>query len=432
MQEQSGYMGAAIYLHFAQPQINFKHMKRLIFFILFSFSSFLVFAQLQDNFSDGNFSSDPEWFGDTERFIVSAEELQLSDGAPESSNTSFLSLGAPTSIDAATIWEFYVRLEFSPSSSNFARIYLNATNADLTASQNSYYVQVGGISGSTDALELVRQDGSDRTVLIGGVAGAVGSDPAIASVRVTRSTSGNWELWADYTGGTDYELQGSATDATYTGGNFFGFYCKYTSTRNESMFFDNVLVDPLFEDTVIPQLVEAVALAADEVEVRFSEPISVSSASSTSNYSIDNSIGNPVDATPDSGDPSIILLQLSSALTSMQDYVLTIDNINDLSGNNSNMQTASFTFVETVDAQPDDIIVSEIMADPSPQVGLPNTEFVELYNRSDKAIQLDNYGLASGGSPERLPSYLFLPGSYVVITDATIAATLKTLAASLL
>ena len=28
MREQSGYMGAAIYLHFAQPQINFKHMKR--------------------------------------------------------------------------------------------------------------------------------------------------------------------------------------------------------------------------------------------------------------------------------------------------------------------------------------------------------------------------------------------------------------------
>ena len=27
MQEQSGYMGAAIYLHFAKPQINFKHMK---------------------------------------------------------------------------------------------------------------------------------------------------------------------------------------------------------------------------------------------------------------------------------------------------------------------------------------------------------------------------------------------------------------------
>ena len=27
MREQSGYMGAAIYLHFAQPQINFKHMK---------------------------------------------------------------------------------------------------------------------------------------------------------------------------------------------------------------------------------------------------------------------------------------------------------------------------------------------------------------------------------------------------------------------
>ena len=34
MREQSGYMGAAIYLHFAQPQINFKHMNKILYPIL--------------------------------------------------------------------------------------------------------------------------------------------------------------------------------------------------------------------------------------------------------------------------------------------------------------------------------------------------------------------------------------------------------------
>ena len=40
MREQSGYMDAEIYLHFAQPQINFKNMKYLFFIcsILFCFA----------------------------------------------------------------------------------------------------------------------------------------------------------------------------------------------------------------------------------------------------------------------------------------------------------------------------------------------------------------------------------------------------------
>ena len=39
MRERSAYMGAEIYLHFAQPQINFKHMKyNYIWFLLFAIS----------------------------------------------------------------------------------------------------------------------------------------------------------------------------------------------------------------------------------------------------------------------------------------------------------------------------------------------------------------------------------------------------------
>lgn len=397
-------------------------MKRLFFFTLILLFQQGLFAQLQDDFSDGNFSSNPEWFGATDQFTVNNGELQLNNANPESSNISILTVGAPTSLDATTTWEFFVRLEFSPSASNFARVYLNASNADLSASQNTYYVQVGGISGNADALELVRQDGTDKTVLISGVAGAVGENPALASVRITRSTSGDWELWADYTGGTDYQLQGTATDATYDFGNFFGIYCRYTSTRSEDMFFDNILINPLFEDTEAPQFIEAIALSEDEVEARFNEPMSTSSAEMGSNYTIDNGIGSPSEAEANTGDPSIIKLSLDAPLISGQTYTLTINNITDLAGNSSGAQSASFTYIEAQFAVADDIIISEIMADPSPEVGLPNAEFIELYNRSDKAIQIGGFGLSSGGSPQSLPAFLFLPGTYVLITDASIAA----------
>src|SRR5690606_25258437 len=51
-----------------------------------------------------------------------------------------------------------------------------------------------------------------------------------------------------------------------------------------------------------------------------------------------------------------------------------------------------------VPAQPQykDVIVTEIFADPSPVVGLPAVEFVELYNRSDKTLKLSGWTLSDG------------------------------------
>lgn len=63
-----------------------------------------------------------------------------------------------------------------------------------------------------------------------------------------------------------------------------------------------------------------------------------------------------------------------------------------------------------------DILITEIMADPSPQVGLPNYEWIELKNNSAAPINLQGWRIAdSGGQSGAMPDYLLQAGSYIIV-----------------
>lgn len=389
-------------------------MKNTLIPILLFCLPFGLIAQLTDDFSDGDFTNNPSWLGQTTLFQVNAGELQLSDPAPSSSNSSSIVVTAPTASGASTVWEFLVKLTFSPSASNYASVYLNASKTDLSQDLEGYFVKIGGISGSDDAVELFRQDGSSTTSLITGTTGAVGGSQPIARIRVTRTAEGLWTLATDYTGGTSFQTEGTATDATYPSGQYFGFQCNYTSTRSSNFFFDDVSIDPIFEDVDPPSLLSASASSANTLLVTFDEPVQIAAANF---FSIDGGIGTPTGVTAGNS-PSSLSLQLGTALVNQQSYTLTADGVQDTNGNSSGSQTTSFTFFNLETAELNDIVVSEIMADPNPVIGLPLSEYIELYNRSDKLISLSSLAISTGASPKSLPEINLAPGSYIIVCPA--------------
>jgi len=372
----------------------------------------------EDDFSAGNLD---QWQGQDSLFIISNGELQLFDPNPESGNTSYLSAEAGTSTADSTVWEILVRLEFSPSTSNFARIYLTSDRADLSGELNGYFLRVGGISGSDDALELFRQDGNETNLLLQGTPGAVGNSPALARIRISRNAQGLWRLSADYAGGTNFQPEGQVQDDTHSQGSHFGLVCRYTSTRNEAFFFDDVRVGPLFVDTEPPVLESAFAPSAAQLTAVFNEPLDPGTANDPANYNL-SSFGNPQSAERDPGDPSRVLLDLPDPLQDGETYTLAADGLADLEGNISGLQEVDFTFVEVVQPDSGSLIITEIMADPSPSAGLPEAEWVELFNASDKTLSLENTGFSSGGSPELLPDSLLAPGEYAILCDRDDAA----------
>ena len=375
--------------------------------------AFSMQAQFIEDFSDGDFINQPEWTGDLDKFIVNKDdELQLSDGGASGSSNSAQIVTEVNTADS-TKWEFLVRMDFNPSSANLLRVYLSASTPNLEEDLAAYYVEIGG---TNDVVSLYRQSGSSKEKVIEGQLDALDTDMVLVRVKVSRTSEHEWSLLVDYEGEENFELQGTAVDDTHPMGNFFGFWCKYSTTRSDKFFFDDILIEPLFVDVLPPEVVSFEIISATAIDVYFNEVLDENTANDESNYDLNNGV-KVAAAELDVITPNLVHLFLDIPMSNLQIYTLLINGVEDGNGNAISNVGLDFTFFDFVLATTFDVIINEIMADPNPPLGLPDAEFVELYNRSDKTINLKNMELASGSNPQLLPEFVLLPDSYVVICD---------------
>lgn len=384
-------------------------------FWLVALLPFSVTAQFVDDFSDGEFTSNPAWAGETSNFEVDGNQM-LHLNAPAETDTSYLSV-ASQSIDDAT-WEFYVEYDFNPSSSNLARVYLVSDNANLRSSLNGYYVRVGG--ETEDRISLYRQDGESSTQLITSADDLVDSDPVTARIRVTRSAASDWELSADTSGGASFTSIGTVNDATHIQSLYSGVWCKYTGTRSDKFYFDdfNVTGNP-FVDVVAPTVVSVVATSVNEVDVEFSEPVEQTTAETLTNYTGNNGLGTPSAAAISGSDPNVVQLVFGQAFTNGETYELTVSNVQDIAGNPVTTTIEPFIYVVPSAVQFRDVVINEFMCDPTPVVGLPEAEFVEVFNTTNNFFDMGGWRLGDASSFGTLESHIIGPGEYAILTSTS-------------
>lgn len=395
-------------------------MKNTIYTIIIGLiTHFIGHAQFTADFSGPNLNSSVPWQGDVDLFRVSDGQLQLFDPNPAATNQATIYTVAGSSRDAATTWQFLVHLDFSPSASNHARIYLGASTPGLNNSK-AYYLQVGGISGNDDALYLYRQDGQNQTeLLLSGQAGGVGTAPARARVQITRSPNGLWTLAADYSGGYDFLLEDATLDSTYNQLYYFGLSCQYTATRNDRFFFDDIAISPLWLDRSPPQIDTLFAPDLSTLQLHFNEPVKDNSLLPNA-YLISNGIGQPQTVTFLSEQQNSVQLTLARPLEQLREYTLSISGITDLSDNRIETAPYPFRVFLPQPPAPGELLLTELLS--YPQIG--GTDFIEVYNASAKVLDLlgltiRNQAKISGNTQSLIKqSYFLLPGQYLAITSA--------------
>ncbi len=363
-------------------------------------------AQIFDNFDDGDFTNNPQWTGTPECFIVNtSNQLQLND---EGANQAFLITNSTRIHD--TEWRFWIKFSFSPSSNNNIRYYLVSSNNNLLNPTSGYFLQFGE-SGSNDAIELFRQTETEIISICRGTDGSISSSSELR-IKVTRDNSGYWKVFSDLTGGEEFTLQAEGNDNTYVQSSTTGIFCKYTSSNSKKVYFDDLYIGPIIVDTIPPEILGCIAQNDSVVSLKFNEFLDAGSVVNTNNYLVDNNMGNPVFAICEENDGSEIVLTFNNKLESGKQYSMQVSGVTDISGNTMIPGQIAFNYYYPKQY---DVMINEIMADPTPPVNLPEYEYIELYNRTNSNIDLSGWTLLIGSSVKEFNDIEIESESYLIL-----------------
>jgi Lamin Tail Domain len=357
-------------------------MRKTLLFLLLLCTK-LTFAQLNDNFSDGDFTNNPTWGGSTTSFQIL--DGWLKSNGPQAASTLYLT--TPNTLATKAVWEFNMSLNFDPSTTNYPRIYLVSNKSDIvtTTGLQGYYLQLGS-STSAENFSLVRQNGATVTTVL---ALPDKSRPSASTVnvrvKVERDLNGRWDIYTDFTGGNNFTHDGFVIDNTYTTSTHFGVYCRYaTTSRFDGFRFTDFKIYELIDNTP-PAVLSVKSLSDKSFEVVFDEPVDQASALLASNYSLSSNVGSPI-LVENGGTASSVKITYANDIES-GNYTLSVANIADVRGNiASTPRTKSFLHIKSYTAKKGDVVINEIMAAPIASAPVLNKEYIELWNTTDKYI----------------------------------------------
>ncbi|MBA4323440.1 MAG: hypothetical protein C0408_11545, partial [Odoribacter sp.] len=231
--------------------------------------------------------------------------------------------------------------------------------------------------------------------------------PAI--VCVERSQSGRWQTIVNSEGGTLID-SASVIDTELFNAEWFGVYYKYSSTRDRLLWVDDIFIDGVFyEDKKPPDVTKCTAFTINSVDLKLNEE-PANTFFSEANFSLNGTSLTARGFLKLS--PLSVRISFESNFNNKTENSLIINSLCDKSANCAQNVSVPFT---PVWAEPGDVVISEIMADPLPSVSLPEKEYLEIFNTERFPFNLKNWKLKSVGQSAVLPEIIINPGEQMIL-----------------
>src|SRR6185312_14475275 len=177
-------------------------------------------------------------------------------------------------------------------------------------------------------------------------------------------------------------------------------------------------IDGVNADQTSPGLSPSFAVNNTTVTLVYDEPLDSTKAATASNYTVDNGV-NVVSAVAVPPVFNRVNIVLNAPIAAGTIYTVTAANVTNCKGNSIGSKNSTrFGIAENADSM--DLVINEILYNPKPN----GVDYVELYNRSKKIIDLSHVYIAnrSGGAISSIQqvsaeNYLLFPGDYIVLTS---------------
>jgi hypothetical protein len=379
----------------------------------------LAYGQISETFESGSLpgwiqSNAGRWKADSISSISGNFSLHHSfDNADAGTDAIGLEITNLKLTKGTVRWSFMLRHGSEPSSSNNWAVFLLSDNgpAEMHPGGNINGFALGvNFTGSDDTLRLWKVKGGVASVVLSTPVNWQNNIGTLQPVQVEaeRSVSGLWRVTVMSIGGVEIGAA-SATDPGLFNPAWFGLLYRYTSTRDRLLWLDDLTVDGVFiSDREAPVITGCFSSGKNSLDLTLDEEPD------------ENSLL-PEGFVVNGNNTALQILKTGTCsfrVTFEKTFInKSINNlvISRLCDKNSNCKENVSTQFSVFGADQGDVIISEIMADPSPRVGLPEEEYLEIYNTTGFTFGLKDWILAYEGGNAVFPETVINPGEFLIV-----------------
>ena len=358
------------------------------------------YGQFNENFSDNELLINPKWVGDINKFNI--EDGKLHSNSSVTYDEFYISTKSKRVLE--TEWKISMDLDFKTSSGNYIDIFLASDSSNPSKASQAYFVRIGDTKDDVslyrifDGLTTQLTNGSDNK-----------TEKKKIDLHVIHETNGKWTIKVDYNNGNPPVIEGEVNDVIITDSDFFTIRVKQsTSSFFKKHQLDNIEVVPITIDTTPPWIDSLKVQDPKTLTLFTNEPTSISDAF----FKLNQNVGAPVSLEVNS---SKIQLHFSDSLKN-GNYILSVEKLTDFHGNTIDT-FLHFEINLPKSPKKGDLIINELLPDPSPIIDLPEAEYVELFNLKNYSFDLEDCTLADENSVTTLPKIIIKENGYLILCN---------------